>query len=117
MSIETTRQRVEAATPGPWVHTGQGYDGRDGSVGESIDTQSDDYGDNPVMLVVGYRDNTDRDVEFVAHARQDIPALLRVAEAARDLIAAGCWGHADHSAERCRVGRLREAVEALEALP
>jgi hypothetical protein len=57
------------------------------------------------------------DAAFIAHARQDIPLLIAVAEAARDLIAAGCWGHSEHSAERCRAGRLREAVEALEALP
>jgi hypothetical protein len=43
-------------------------------------------------------------------------ALLAVAEAAQGLLQAGCWGHVDHSAERCAAGALRESVVRLDAL-
>lgn len=106
MSIETIKARAEAATPGPWAIARYQHGG--GRVATSFDPADRE-------LVADLYHEGDR--EFLYAARTDVPALLRVAEAARDLIAAGCWGHADHSAERCRAGTLREAVEALEALP
>jgi hypothetical protein len=69
--IEDIKARAEAATPGPWTdgERDQGYwvcqPGEDGDV------------------VVGDHYKPDApDAAFIAHARQDIPDLLRVAEAA-----------------------------------
>lgn len=162
MSIESIKERADAATPGPWgwtgnlklrwvelstLHSGRlgvmRFDrwGMTGAQPVFLDTESRSRGmgavttvkasDVPIFEVC--RDATSAadprvyrqdilglrhpDAAFIAHARQDIPLLIAVAEAARDLIAAGCWGHSEHSAERCRAGRLREAVEALEAMP
>lgn len=69
MSLETIKERADAATPGPWSADG----------GYAIRGATDD-----VLVMVDKADvlMEREDAAFIAHARQDIPALLRVAEAA-----------------------------------
>jgi hypothetical protein len=72
VDIDAIRRRLEDATPGPWtrhgcdVHAAHGggplFRGRDGSSAE--------------------RQAADRDAEFVAHAREDVAALLDALETA-----------------------------------
>jgi hypothetical protein len=71
--IEQIKQRVEAATPGPW---------RTGPI-----NYADIYGaDDLVALCVKDRTATVDDAQFIAHARQDIPDLLAaLAEAQEEL--------------------------------
>ena len=111
MSRDSIRARIAAATEGPWSWDDDPDLTQDSVWADDGDIVASTYGSTA-------KGSTDADdARFIANARQDIPALLAVADAAADLIAAGCWNHADHSAERCRAGRLREALAALEALP
>lgn len=113
MSLRTIKERVEAATPGPWRKRLPGWLGPDrhkyGCVffGPSPDEM---YTTSPL---------TPTDAVFIAHARTDIPALLRVAEAAAEaelFCSDLCPAHYD---EPCTCGRavLRAALADLEALP
>lgn len=63
--ISEIYRRVEAATPGPWVSFIEKRDGFSGS--DFIQTSGDD------IYLTGA---TVEDYEFIAHARQDIPALI-----------------------------------------
>ena len=67
LDLAAIRQRVEKATDGPW-NTGFDYEKND-----------------PIVLAPGYIEHTidytltehgKADAEFIAHAREDIPALL-----------------------------------------
>ena len=127
LDLAAIRQRVEKATEGPW-NTGFDYEKND-----------------PIVLAPGYIEHTinytltegglehgKADAEFIAHAREDIPALLdeidrlnatiqRVREIARQMdeyshcsgpcMGANCGG--------CQAGRfstaLRRAFEGGEA--
>ena len=63
--LDEIERRCAAATPGPWISF---IEGRDHSSGDSfIRTDGDD-----IYLSVA----TDADQDFVASARQDIPALI-----------------------------------------
>ena len=79
--IAEIRARCEAATPGPWIVS----NGRDKVCAKNVPA----YADKTARVVVadcmkennGRRFEEDyamaqRDAEFIAHARQDIPALL-----------------------------------------
>ena len=71
MTIESIRARVEAATPGPWVNTvGQVY------------PVAQVYPPGAEFNAVWPVPQTEPDADFIAHARQDVPLLLAVAEAA-----------------------------------
>jgi hypothetical protein len=104
MSRASIRQRVEAATEGPWelVH--------------------DDAGFADVCTPIGYTlmgVNLPSDGDFAAHARQDIPLLLAVADAAADAELTCddmCQAYLD---EPCTCGRaaIRDALAALDAQP
>lgn len=79
LDLDAIRQRAEAACPGPW----KAYNGNEGSV---------DYGpfwavanaafhnppadDDTPWIAVEIHVGLQADAEFIAHARQDIPALL-----------------------------------------
>ena len=71
LDLEAIRQRVEAATPGPWELIGGG----EFVTGADVLVAPDDGGvtaDNAI---------------FIAHAREDVPALLAEVERLRDGIA------------------------------
>ena len=70
MSIESIKARLEAATPGPW------------KAGPSFCTVLSS-GPDRCYLVCETEEREDR--EFIAHAPQDIAALLKIVEAVREL--------------------------------
>lgn len=154
MSIETIKARADAATPGPWEPgdwTGRCHDhaiGKHPRVGCRIVYEPWDYepthlirGGVPGVLVAGNYDYevggilAAEDTVFIAHARQDIPALLRVAEAVAmmptPISLNGCCTFCDavmdveqmtedgfwpHEAD-CPLGMAHRALRDLEALP
>lgn len=85
--IAVIRARHEAATPGPWRFCYYGFnaDYRDGDVRANC---------QPPNIV---SDASERDGVFIAHARQDIPALLAHAAALEAEVA----GLRQVSAELC----------------
>lgn len=90
MSRESIRARVAAATPGPWkhYHAPKLRKGFGGPPVNEVQTQ----GGDPVVQwggfdgAAGTRQEKRADAAFIAAARQDIPALLAVADAAADFI-------------------------------
>ena len=115
MSRDSIRARVEAATEGPW--TDEEFDlgyfvvqpGADGDVV---------FGDTR------YNMRPDRtDAAFVANARQDIPTLLRLADAVAELMChevgwngeSPFWVYTGSPASLLRT--MRDALADLEALP
>jgi len=73
--LEAIRKRTEAATEGQWRISEFFTDGyivteKDGLIAITADTQND--GDT----FEGFTDNYDKDAEFIAAARSDVPALL-----------------------------------------
>lgn len=124
MSRDSIRQRVAAATEGPWEQDGDyavyGFD-HTRRRGRSLLATVYDYG-NP---------------DFIAHARQDIPALLAVADAAAAVLEnhdaqrylhrpdlrlfeeRGGFLEAErlNAEERSRKEALRDALTALDELP
>lgn len=57
------------------------------------------------------------DADFISHSRQDIPALLAVADAAERYLQSLGRHHDDCEPHGCYIGQMREAIAALEALP
>jgi hypothetical protein len=113
MSRESIRQRLEAATPGPWFHY-KAARLRKQFAGGPVDEVSVGPGGPTVVPWIGFdgADGTKKskraNAAFIAHARQDIPALLAVADAA----AAVAWQTGGTDGER-----LADALAALEAQP
>lgn len=114
MSIETIKERAEAATPGDSAHVIRA---------DGAGLWGDPYGgwlvwtDRRTYIGDIYHES---DAAFIAHARTDIPALLRVAEAARSLVEQE--GDCDPMGLGCRHiscpwPDLRAALADLEALP
>ncbi len=117
MTRATIRARAEAATEGPWT------------VGRGKRTVHN-WLDVPTGIV------TEEDRTLAIHARQDIPALLAVADSAAGVLATTTVEMSDgryvcrecdidvthwdavliHDPD-CEAGRLRDALAALEALP
>lgn len=58
------RKRVDAATPPPWTGGYFQWGGFDHLLGRILNRKKE------------YRPQSDRDAEFIAHARDDVPALL-----------------------------------------
>jgi hypothetical protein len=80
MNLDEIRARAEAATPGPWH-----LDGRSicADVEISHDGPVDGKWRKTVACSVGAWLSgrpTDTDAEFIAHAREDVPALLALVE-------------------------------------
>ena len=126
MSRESIRARVATATEGPWVESGRDVD-HDRFVSEGKNPGSvcglGCEVDGPPEPMLRGQFHRHADAAFIAHARQDIPALLVVADAAAD-VALGAdrmHGHAagwdDGEAFYAALPRLRSALAALEALP
>ena len=112
MSLDSIRARVEAATSEPWL-------------AEEI------AGAHHVMVGYPFGDtigvfNEEDDAELAAHARADIPLLLKVAEAAEGVCIIcklqghgtsfrDCWYVSDGDGRcRCRVGAALAELEAGE---
>lgn len=78
--LRAIRDRCEAATPGPWRHSREdmisfnAYDGRE---------ESFVYMPEPNERICIRSDPPVEDAEFIAHAREDIPALLAEIERMR----------------------------------
>lgn len=110
MSIESIRERVEAATPGPWT--------ADGDLIEGVDRSGKRERDHLAQVYDRYGD-----LPFIAHARTDIPALLAVAEAAATVAPFLLAMHKSLGELYVNPGvigdaqRLRDALAALKALP
>jgi len=117
VTIESIRARVEAATPGPW-HRGTFRvhaifpDGPIGTAGSVAEVRPNVYGGSDVSEM---EPQDEGNVAFIAHARQDIPALLAVAEAAT------AWLRIDPEDDETpedewdpRAVALRDALAALE---
>lgn len=64
MDTDAIRRRMNEATPGPWVRHGSNVRASDQPLFRGRDGSSE------------IREQADRDAEFVAHAREDIAALL-----------------------------------------
>lgn len=91
MSIESIEARLVKATPGKWEVEGTGIYERD--EGWLASMESFQYGDC--------------DAEFAAHAHQDIPLLLAIAKAAKNI-----W---DLYSGDYTMGQVRDAFGALDA--
>lgn len=90
MDLEAIRRRAEAACPGPW----QAYNGNEGSVdyGPLWAVANDAYHNPPTdddtpWIAVHIETGIQADMEFIAHARQDIPVLIAEVERLRALLA------------------------------
>ena len=91
--LEDIKAREQAATPGPWV---AGYP--DGRSPETVfmqpvfesetweDREVNWYGYGTEGTIFDEGGHTAADAAFIAHAREDVPALLAVAEAAGRLL-------------------------------
>lgn len=97
--LDAIRQRANAATKGPWYVTPAKF-GFDVAHGEALDS----FG-RPLHRLTGSELRLTRaDAEFVAHARQDVPALLDEIERLTE-----------RQADRDRIGeRLVAALEGAE---
>lgn len=124
MSLRTIKERVEAATPGPWAIARYQHGG--GRVATSFD-----HADRELVADLYH----EGDREFLYAARTDVPALLRVAEAVAMMPTPvelnGCCtfcdavmdvdqmtddGHWPHEVD-CPLGMAHRSLADLEALP
>lgn len=69
IDTDAIRERLEAATPGPWVKCYRG------AAGEEWEIHSDACGPGFCICVVSDADD-EANADFIAHARWDIAALL-----------------------------------------
>lgn len=72
--IEEIQARCAAATPGPWVSY---FEGRDHTSGSDFIMTGEANSRGPDIELSGA---SRADQDFIAHARQDIPRLLREIE-------------------------------------
>lgn len=84
LDLDAIRARADAATQGPWWAWNRGV-GWVIALGEPDDT--DEYGRPRERLPEGFRTDIERreDVEFIAAARTDVPALLDEVQRLRSL--------------------------------
>lgn len=75
----------------------------------------------PIVPWTGFDDSSrikaehDANAALIAAAVNALPDLLAIVDAARYLIDVGCWGHAAHSDDICMAGKLRAALDKLDA--
>jgi len=122
MSRASIRQRVEAATEGPWRH----YFARALRAGMGGGPVNEVYsGDKVVAGWQGFdgrrnnerRGRTRADAAFIAAARQDVPLLLAVADAAALVVESEDASPIDRRDVFSAWKSLRAALAALEAQP
>ena len=127
MSRESIRARVAAATEGPWTRVTVGHGGlidQLAAVGHALEATNrkafpqERYlmtdltwveTDTQPVALVGNGPKQTENGDLLAHARQDVPALLAIADAAAAVEAMYPGGAAFVA--------LRAALDALEALP
>ena len=80
--LDEIRQREQSATPGPWLADVL-TDAGNRPVVLLPDPADDDQAD--ILFAADAPQATEDDAEFIAHAREDVPRLLRVAEALAQL--------------------------------
>jgi hypothetical protein len=93
--LDAIEARANAATPGPWIskHVKTVY--TNGEVEHQV--RSRENGKHVAQIrfrasgdgTIG-SDIEDRDVEFIAHARSDVPALVAEVRRLRDLMCGDC---------------------------
>jgi hypothetical protein len=71
--LNEVKNRYESATPGPWISS---IEGRDHTSGDNVIVRGEG-GTKGDLYLTGA---TDADQDFIAHAREDIPLLLREIE-------------------------------------
>src|SRR3990170_2066315 len=107
--LSEIRQRVEAASPGPWVYDTHMY--------YEIHKQADDP-DNVIWIAELNFNNEAVNGPFIANARQDIPDLLDALDAEReraDKLQAEIKRLTDLALKACdEIGRSYTAYEAME---
>lgn len=136
MSRESVRERLSKAKPGPWERVTQGHSGLASQVSEvayalestnrwafpeerylMTDLTWVDGPNGSHVVLVGNGPKQTEHGDFIAAARQDIPALLAVADAAAAVVAAEDM-EGDNNREVFTTWKeLRAALAALEALP
>ena len=95
-SLDDIERRAEAATPRPWQAFVAGRDHLGGD--DFIRTGGLDAAYPDMYVTLGIDSGTEpagaADLDFIAHARQDIPALAGML---RDLVSASARDHSDYS--------------------
>lgn len=85
--LDKMDRRVGAASPAPWESSVEGRDHESGSsfilIGGLHDTQSDMYVTHDGVPAPA------RDLDFIAHARQDVPRLIAEVRRLRALLKEG----------------------------
>jgi hypothetical protein len=77
--LEEVQRRCDRATSGPWISL---IEGRDHTSGDSVIIRGLNGVEEDLYLSGG----SSSDQDFIAHARQDIPMLLREIERLRGII-------------------------------
>jgi hypothetical protein len=82
MNLEEIKARCEAATGGPWIiHPQRGC--AEGDLGIFTRPETG-YGLGVIWgSLAEYEDNAENNAEFIAHAREDVPALVDEVERLR----------------------------------
>ncbi len=75
IDLEAIKARCKAATKGPWKYT---YSKEDNE--HNVILHGDDYNDDTVLLFYEGCQTGNADAEFIAHAREDVPALVAEVE-------------------------------------
>ena len=102
IDLEAIRARAEAATPGPWAYVDNGFDGYIMSASEYLIV-----GGEPAE---GRIEPDDPNADFIAHSREDIPALLAEVERQTAEIAAVT---AERDAAENAVAKMAEYIVTL----
>ena len=106
INIDAIRARAEAATPGPWDSDGYSVGANDDWVAHIPGYDPGEGAGNP---------RREPDAEFIAHAREDVPALLAELAAWKATVDAyeSGEGHRAIVDERDRLAAQVQAVRAL----
>ncbi len=83
--LSAMKARVEATTPGPWTPS---FEGRDHTSGDSVIFTGDQRIEIYIMAgdYKGGGGHFQADLDFIAHARQDIPRLIAEVERLQKLL-------------------------------
>ena len=77
LNLEEIKKRCEKASPGPWKAWVEGRDGTSGSTFIMVG-EGEHRGEDIELPGIA-----EADIDFMAHARQDIPALIKEIEMLR----------------------------------
>lgn len=85
--LEAIRKRVEAATPGPWNWRKLDGEPFETEMPSLVSPEGDvmDFGYCATFYPVQGTPPEDADAEFIAHAREDVPALLAEIEHLKEI--------------------------------